>query len=123
MAVTLVPVAPLLTLIGLFIFGVGMFVIYRTRNVRPTWKKPRYAPSLLIWRRTGNACCPASAVAGRRGWWRPSRAALEFSIRRPDRAPALQLGLGIFNLAAGRDDLVRRLLDVLLPALSWCWLP
>lgn len=40
MAVTLVPVAPLLTLIGLFIFGVGMFVIYRTRNVRPTWKTP-----------------------------------------------------------------------------------
>ncbi|MDO2967944.1 hypothetical protein [Mycobacteroides abscessus] len=40
MAVTLVPVAPLLTLIGLFIFGVGMFVIYRTRNVRTTWKNP-----------------------------------------------------------------------------------
>ncbi|AKC41028.1 hypothetical protein GR01_01145 [Mycobacteroides chelonae] len=31
---------PLLTLVGLLIFGVGMFVMYKTRNVRPAWKNP-----------------------------------------------------------------------------------
>lgn len=32
--------APLLTLVGLLVFGIGMFVMYRTRNVRPGWKNP-----------------------------------------------------------------------------------
>lgn len=29
-----------LTLVGLLIFGVGMFVMYKSRNVRPSWKNP-----------------------------------------------------------------------------------
>ncbi|SKX71606.1 Uncharacterised protein [Mycobacteroides abscessus subsp. bolletii] len=39
--------APLLTLVGLLIFGVGMFVMYKTRSVRPAWKNPDLAHPYL----------------------------------------------------------------------------
>ncbi|WP_081271851.1 hypothetical protein [Mycobacteroides immunogenum] len=32
--------APLLTLLGLLIFGVGMFVMYKGRNFSPNWRSP-----------------------------------------------------------------------------------
>ncbi|CPS01406.1 Uncharacterised protein [Mycobacteroides abscessus subsp. bolletii] len=32
--------APLLTLLGLLIFGVGMFVMYKGRNFSPKWRSP-----------------------------------------------------------------------------------
>lgn len=39
-AASLVAMSALLTLLGLFVFGVALFVMYKGRNLSPNWRSP-----------------------------------------------------------------------------------